>query len=130
VPHGRFLATLARSRCLFVPNVLDPSPRVIAEALCLDVPVVVNRAILGGHRYVTPVTGVGFTGVDDVAAAVSDCLDGSFAPREWFRANAGPGWAAERLMTLLSKILPDDRPLGPLRLSDRARVARDGPGRR
>lgn len=43
LPWHELLAVLARSRLLFVPNRLDPSPQVLAEALCLDVPALVNR---------------------------------------------------------------------------------------
>lgn len=49
-PH--FIRMLASARVLFVPNVLDASPRVVTEALGLGVAVLVNRRILGGWKYV------------------------------------------------------------------------------
>ena len=48
-----FLLDIFRqSNVLFVPAVSDASPRVITQALSLDVPVIVNRNIVGGWKYV------------------------------------------------------------------------------
>jgi glycosyltransferase involved in cell wall biosynthesis len=106
LPWPEFLATLAAARVLFVPNGLDPSPRVIAEALCLDVPVVVNRAILGGWKYVNAFTGEHFDGEHDATAAVERCLARGLRPRRWFAANHGPYHAGRRLLGLLRSVDP------------------------
>ena len=95
---------MAQSRAGFFPNVLDASPVFLTEALCLDVPVVVNRRILGGWKYVRPDTGRFFTSENDVTAAVAACLSESFAPRSWFRAVHGPGNAASRLASFLGQV--------------------------
>ncbi len=106
LPRRSFLSMVAASRFLFVPNEIDASPRVIAEALCLDVPVVANRNILGGWKYISHFTGTFFTGTDDVVAAVSAFLFTPQAPRAWFRANYGPDIASERLLCLLRSVDP------------------------
>jgi glycosyltransferase involved in cell wall biosynthesis len=98
------LARLASARFLFVPNVVDASPRTVTEALCLDVPVVVNRAILGGWKYVNPFTGVFFDGKDDVVAAVRACLARPRSPRRWYCANFGPYLAGARLLKLFRRL--------------------------
>jgi hypothetical protein len=41
------------SKILFIPNVFDASPRVIAECLTKDVAVLMNRKILCGSKYIT-----------------------------------------------------------------------------
>jgi glycosyltransferase involved in cell wall biosynthesis len=117
LPRPLFLRVLARSGCLFVPNELDASPRVLAEALCLEVPIVVNRGLIGGRRYVTPQTGVLFSGVADVAPAVTAGLSGTFGPREWFCSHSGPAWASRQLVRLLRRINPAFRADEPLCLS-------------
>lgn len=101
------LEKLCAVRFLFVPNTMDASPRLLTEALCLNVPVVVNREILGGWKYVNRFTGVFFTGSCDVVEAVQTCLDRSLSPREWFRANYGPYLAGSRLLQLLRCVAPD-----------------------
>jgi len=104
LPWERLLSRIASARCLFVPNVLDPSPRVLAEALCLDVPVVVNRNILGGWKYVNQFTGTFFEDEHDVISAVRACLGQTAAPRNWFCANFGPYLAGRRLLRLLKSV--------------------------
>lgn len=104
LPWERLLSHLAGARCLFVPNVMDASPRVLAEALCLDVPVVVNRNILGGWKYVNKFTGTFFDDEQDVIAAVRACLDQAVSPRKWFCANFGPYLAGRRLLRLLRSV--------------------------
>ncbi|WP_314616011.1 glycosyltransferase family protein [Streptomyces stackebrandtii] len=98
------LAVIAAARCLFVPAVLDASPRVLAEALCLDVPVVVNREILGGWQYVNAFTGAFFDGVDDVVPAVLETIGAAGGPRSWFMAHHGPARAGARVLRLLRSL--------------------------
>lgn len=107
VPWHELLANIHAAKFLFVPNVLDASPRILAEALCLDTPVVVNRHILGGWKYVNRFTGVFFRSETDVLAAVRQCIGRSHAPREWFRSNYGPWLSGARLLQLIRKVDPD-----------------------
>jgi hypothetical protein len=76
-------------RVLFAPNVHDASPRVLAEAMCLDVPILVNRHILGGWKYVNNNTGAFFGSEDDVVDAFKGILaaqeQGQLRPREWYK---------------------------------------------
>ncbi|HKQ79956.1 MAG TPA: hypothetical protein VJ810_40055 [Blastocatellia bacterium] len=104
LPWPEMLARLALARFLFAPNALDASPRLLAEALCLNVRLVVNRDILGGWKYVNRFTGVFFDGEGDVVAAARACLDRSLSPRDWFRANYGPYLAGKRLLRLLKSV--------------------------
>lgn len=104
LPWHEMLDHVASARFLFAPNVEDASPRLLAEALCLDVPLVVNRAILGGWKYVNRFTGVFFDGPDDVSSAVRTCIGRRLQPRAWFRANHGPYNAGRRMRRVLASI--------------------------
>jgi hypothetical protein len=119
LPWGRLLSLLASARFLFVPNELDASPRVIAEALSLDVPIVVNRRILGGWKYVTSRTGVFFDSERDVVGAADSCLRGSWSARAWFRSHHGPYLAGRRLLRLLREVDPSITEQSHLRLAER-----------
>ncbi len=102
---SEFLRCIARSRLVFFPNVLDASPRVITEALALDVPVLVNREILGGWKYVNKETGRFFDDQHDVVQVAEECLTAStFRPREWLSANCGKDTAARKLASALREI--------------------------
>jgi len=119
LPWEQLMAELASARLLLVASVEDASPRILAEALCLDTPILVNRAILGGWKYVNAFTGRFFSSADDVAAAAAECLAGTFHPRSWFAANHGPANAGRRLARLLSSLDPSLAGHGRLALAAR-----------
>jgi hypothetical protein len=107
LPRAEFLAALARARFLFVPNDADASPRVLAEALSLDVPLLMNRGILGGWHYLNRRTGVTFDGEKDVAVGALSCLaERTWRCRPWFEAHHGPRRSGTRLARLLSRLDP------------------------
>ncbi len=90
LPRSEFLSLLARCRFLLVTSGEDPSPRILAEALCLDVPLLVQRHILGGWHYVAPASGTFFDDENDVEAAAARCAAPGLAPRAMFTARHGP----------------------------------------
>jgi hypothetical protein len=93
-----FVRVTASARVAFIPNLLDASPRVITEALAVDVPVLVNRRILGGWKYVTPETGRFFDDEGDVVEAFFGLRDAEVFPRDWLVMNGyGQQAAARRL---------------------------------
>jgi hypothetical protein len=104
LPWSEVLAQLMHARFLFVPNMLDASPRLLAEALCLNVPAVVNRNILGGWKYVNRFTGTFFDDERNVVESAAACLEHAVTPREWFRSNYGPFLAGQRLLRLLRSV--------------------------
>jgi glycosyltransferase involved in cell wall biosynthesis len=106
VSHQQLLDYLCRSRLLFVPNIMDASPRILAEALCLDVPVLVHEQILGGWKYVSSSTGVFFQSEDDITQAAQQCLEETFRPRRWFQDNYGPILSSSRLCAFLQRLDP------------------------
>jgi hypothetical protein len=101
---SEFLRCVLQSRVAFFPNTWDPSPRLIAEALCLDVPVLVNRNILGGWHYVCDSTGRFFTDECDALDAMASLLSDHFEPREWYRERYGIRHAAPRLADFLREL--------------------------
>jgi hypothetical protein len=104
IPWSQFLQCLVRSRAAFFPNALDSSPRVISEAISLDVPVVVNERILGGWKYIAPETGVFFRDEADAVAAITTVLTGSYEPKAWYAANYGPQQSGQRLAGFLREV--------------------------
>jgi glycosyltransferase involved in cell wall biosynthesis len=98
LPWPEFMRVTASARVAFLPNWWDASPWVMSEALALDVPVLVNRQILGGWKYVAPETGLFFDDETDVVDAFFALLDTPVHPRDWLLANGyGQRAAAERL---------------------------------
>jgi hypothetical protein len=79
-----FLDAIEESRVLFVPNVSDASPRILTESLCKGTPILVNKRIFGGWKYVNDSTGAFFESTDDVIAQLHHVLNASYTPRKWF----------------------------------------------
>jgi len=84
-----FLKLIEQSRSLVTFNVHDASPRVLAEAMCMDVPVLINWHILGGWKYATEQTGEDFYDTASFIQAYKRLREperkARLRPRQWYR---------------------------------------------
>ena len=112
LPHEEFLKVLQTCRFLFVPNVSDASPRVITDALVMNVPALVNDQILGGwHNVIPGVTGEFFSSEHDISHAIRRIQKGGYRPRDWFQENRD-GHSRRYLADFLSQhFMLEQRPL-------------------
>jgi len=105
-----FQQEMQKCRFLFVPNIADASPRVITEAICYNMPVLVNRNILGGWHYVEPgATGEFFTNKRDVVPALRKLTTNlnAYAPRRHFMRHHGKHRDGRRLAAFLKQHYPN-----------------------
>ncbi|CAE7501180.1 MFSD6, partial [Symbiodinium sp. CCMP2456] len=83
--QDEFFAYVKQSRFLFLPQVHDASPRVITQALALDVPLLMNRNLIGGWKYLTETTGEFFSDATDIKQSAQRLLTkaagGEYSPR-------------------------------------------------
>lgn len=109
--YNQFMKTMAQCKFLFLPNIRDASPRVLTEALVLDVPVLVNKNIYGGWKYVNESTGEFFNDEHDFPDVLDKMLrkikNKEYKPREWFTKNYGPKKTGKKLKRFIKKIYPD-----------------------
>jgi hypothetical protein len=98
-----FQEKLKQSRILFVPNIYDASPRVITESIAKGLPVLMNRQILCGSKYITHETGELFNDEFDVRLAIYNLLDkyDKIDPRNWWRKHYGVKQMGEKLRNFL-----------------------------
>jgi hypothetical protein len=110
------------SRFLFVPSIADASPRVITEGLCFNLPVIINKNILGGWKYVNEETGVLFNDLNDFEYNLERLLKNLhiYRPRKYFIENYGIVRSGERMLDFIQThygdqvdIKPDCRYLSP-----------------
>lgn len=92
--YFEFQKELKKSRFLFVPNVSDASPRVVTEAICYNIPVLVNKNIFGGwHNVIPSITGENFNDENDIEEVLDRMLNinglSSYQPKKWFTENRG-----------------------------------------
>jgi len=90
LPFNEFQTELQKAKFIFAPNCSDASPRVLTEALCYNIPILVNYNIYGGwHNVISGVTGEFFTNEVDIKEALIKITTNNYTPREWYVNNRG-----------------------------------------
>lgn len=110
LPYNEFQLEMKKSKFLFAPNISDASPRVITEAITYNMPVLVNKNIVGGwHNVIENVTGEFFSDENDIIPALTKITSGynNYKPREWFVNNSGKKIKGKVLADFLKKNFPD-----------------------
>jgi glycosyltransferase involved in cell wall biosynthesis len=105
--YSKFIGNYSRCKFVFVPNYCDASPRVMTEAMCFGLPILVNRDIVGGWKYVARETGEEFdddTFSDKLKLFMSRLYD--YRPREWFIQNYGTENSGKRLLNFVAQCIP------------------------
>ncbi len=91
----------------FFPNTVDNSPRILAESLIRNVPVLVNKKIHGGWHYVNKNTGKLF-GSDNLEESIERMISGKFHASEYYDSNFGFERSSKRLADFLNPIFGFD----------------------
>jgi len=100
---------MRQSRFLFVPNIYDASPRVVAECLIKNVPVLMNESIKGGHKYMDYNTGEFFNDEHDIRTGLDNLLKkiNIINPQEWWKNNYGIEKSSIKLRNFLYNYYPN-----------------------
>lgn len=104
--HTKLLDYISKSKFTLLPNLEEASPRVLAESLCLDVPVLVYENILGGWKYVNNKTGQ-FFNEDNIKEKVKIILNNKYTPREYYISNYGRVNSGYRLKKFMKELFPN-----------------------
>jgi len=108
LPYHDFQKKIRQSRCLFVPNIYDASPRVVAEAMVNDVPVLMNRSIVCGSKYINDRTGLLFTDEHDIRYSLRKMQQVKYSPRSWWAENYGVKQSGKKFRDYLAKCYPQE----------------------
>jgi GR25 family glycosyltransferase involved in LPS biosynthesis len=65
----------------------DASPRVIMEALFLNIPVLLNQDILGGWKYINNSTGKLFFYDESIEECINNFISSKYEPLKWMKLN-------------------------------------------
>lgn len=112
IPQDQFLHYVEQSRFLFLPQIHDASPRVSTQALATDTPLLMNRHIAGGWKYLNEQTGEKFSDLSDFREAARKIVQNAdvenhYRPREWIREHYGNAIQGERLFKFIRDEFPD-----------------------
>jgi hypothetical protein len=109
LPFHEFQQKLKQSRILFVPNIYDASPRVVAESIIKDIPVLMNQHIVCGSKYINSETGELFTDEHDIRLAVTNLMSriDTISPKKWWGNNYSTKKCAKKLREFLYPEYPD-----------------------
>ena len=110
---GKLQEKMQESKILFVPNIYDASPRVVAECITKDVAVLMNKNILCGSKYITYETGEFFTDETDLKAAVSSLQNRLYkiSPKKWWAENYSQEISQKKLCSFLKDAFPEEESL-------------------
>mmetsp|Transcript_36754 Transcript_36754/g.114466 ORF Transcript_36754/g.114466 Transcript_36754/m.114466 type:complete len:559 (-) Transcript_36754:91-1767(-) len=102
IPQEEFFTFVRQSHFLFVPQVHDASPRVATQALALGIPLLMNRNIMGGWKYVNEKTGEFFNDMSDFRESVRAVMQkskagGVYEPRRYVDESLGDAISGARL---------------------------------
>lgn len=107
--YNIFIKQYEKCRFIFLPNILDASPRVLTEALSFNLPCIVNYNILGGWKYVNKNTGHFFNDENDFEYNLNIFLSNfsKYKPRKYFLENHGKHIEGKQIIEFIKKYLPN-----------------------
>lgn len=110
--YSEMIKTYKKCKFLFVPGIIDASPRIITEAMSLNLPCLINTNILGGWKYINDKTGALFdsNNIDDFENIVTKFLEGmnQYNPRQYIIDNYGPINSGKKLKEFLFENFKDE----------------------
>jgi hypothetical protein len=104
-----FVKEMDSSKFVIIPSFEDASPRTLAEALTLNKPILVNKDIVGGWKYVTDETGMFYdeSSMDTVIPEfINNVNNNKYQPRKHFYDNYGIQNSGKKFKNFLKKIYP------------------------
>ena len=108
-PYHIFHECINKCKFLFLPNIMDASPRILAQALCLNKPALVNKNIVGGWKYINKNTGEFFNDEHDIDEVLKQFLENykNYTPRDYFKTNYGPQICGRILAAFIKGFRPE-----------------------
>lgn len=110
IPYNVCIKYINQSRFMLLSNIEDASPRVLTESLSMNTPVLVNRDILGGWKYINEKTGLFFTENTIKESAIrllNNIKMNQYSPREYYLNNYGMKNSGKKLRDFLKYINPE-----------------------
>ena len=113
--YSTFIKNFNKCRFILCTSSLDASPRVVTESLCFNLPVLMNKNILGGWEYISDQTGE-FFDPDNIENGFEPILDkfmkklnnNEYTPRDWFIKNYGQYNSGKKLFDFVKSLFKEE----------------------
>ena len=111
--YHKFIKSYNQCKFVFVPNIADASPRVLTEALCFNLPALVNYNILGGWKYINDKSGELFVDENDFEKVLNKFLtklkNKEYNSRQNYIDHFGTKNYGPKLLDFVCKCIPEDK---------------------
>ena len=111
--YNKFIGNFNKCKFILTCSEADASPRTVTEAMCYDLPVLMNKKILGGWQYINDETGVFFDpdNLDSFDSILESFLkklnNKEYHPRDWFIKNYGKYNSGKKLKKFIESIFKE-----------------------
>ena len=109
INYFKLLDYMRQTKFILLPNLEEASPRVLTEALSVNIPIFLYDNILCGWKYLNDKTGIGFN-EDNIKIQAEELLKnisvGKYSPEKYYRENYGLKISGKQLRNFLKEINP------------------------
>ena len=115
LPQNQVYNYMRQSRFLFLPQIYDASPRVATQALTFNIPLLMNKNIVGGWKYINENTGEFFHDITDLRDSIHRLYSNmdNYKPRDYVLNNYGNQNAGKKLHEFITANFNDRVDLPP-----------------
>lgn len=112
--YSTFIKQYNKCKFILTASYADCSPRTCSESMCFNLPVLMNKNILGGWHYINDQTGSFFDpdNLEEFPKTLENFLkklnNNEYKPREWFIKNYGKYNSGKRLLKFVQEVFKPD----------------------
>lgn len=109
-----FIKQYNKCRFIFLPQQFDASCRAGTESMCFNLPILMNKDIIGGWHYINDQTGefVDLYNFESFEKTLEKFLkklnNNEYHPRDWFIKNYGKYNSGKRLLKFVQEVFKED----------------------
>ena len=103
--YYEFIKKMFESKFIIISSYEDASPRVICEAMLVNTPILLNKDIIGGWKYINKESGI-FYDSSDIKIKIKKIMKQKFNPRKFFLNNFGMKKSGKQLRDFIVDIDP------------------------
>ena len=113
--YATFIKNFNKCKFLLCTSMLDASPRTVSEGMCFNLPILMNKNILGGWQYINDKTGC-FFDPNNIENDFEPMLDkfmtklnnNEYTPRDWYIKHYGEHNSGLKLLNFVKSVFKEN----------------------